>query len=297
MRDCNVPGKWSDNLGGKEVEFTKKCVNCLSDENSHSWDDFLNIDKVVSLTKVIPNSNRSDDELIAMKSIMFEIRFAYLVCQSGLSALYEFQPNAESAKTVDFKVYGKKIGEICLLIELTSLRESRKQKKRTSTTEAQYDRVPVTKVVCDLGEDEEVNEYCKAQNVLVEKAQKYPKRKVANQFNVVIVDMRSSILGGWDNYDSHNVLYGSNNLNGYTQRHMKNGMLFPGIFSSAHPEYHNEKFVHLRNSIHYFGFVVEKHYASNELATAIQWFKNPGLIDDKCMLDLRVEVFNGETST
>lgn len=87
--------------------------------------------------------------------------------------------------------------------------------------------------------------------------------------------LRSSILKCLDKDDCRHILFGGERLEPVKRRPMKNRALFPGIFCSTHPDEGKEALSHLRNSIHYFGFVVEKEYTENELAKKIMWFKNP----------------------
>ena len=192
-------GVWSDNLNPDEVNFTKKCANELS--NKEGWCNFINDKVIKNAVNTSPNLNRTTSELYRLKSALFEVRIAFLVYRSGLNAEYEFNPNAKGNKTVDFRVFGNQ--NISLLVELSSLRESKSQKNQTGSNGDFFG--------CLLTDDNEVAEYCKTQKVLTEKAKKFPSKIIKNQFNVIILDMRSSIIGQCDYLDYCNILYGSKN--------------------------------------------------------------------------------------
>jgi len=222
-------GMWSDSLKFNEGEFSTLCINEL--QKSGTWEKFLADDKIKHSIETISTPNRSYDETRALKSALFEVRFAYLVYRSGLYAEYEVGLNANTDKTVDFKVFGESLDNKILLFELSSLRESNCQKNKTrleiKNNQTDYE--------CMLGGDDDVNEYCKAQNVLKEKAYKFPDEITENQFNIILLDMRSSILEFADDGDYKNILYGSKLSDGYTQRSMKDGKLFPGVFLQNTP--------------------------------------------------------------
>ncbi|MCK4608459.1 MAG: hypothetical protein KAT71_03175 [Gammaproteobacteria bacterium] len=267
-------GKIKDYLSLDEVENSKKYAEILA--KSGKWGAFLADDKIDKAINVTLNLSVTFDELNSIKSALFEVRFAYLIHQSGLTAEYEFNPNpnknkkGQKQKSIDFKLcYASK--NINLLIELSSLRESNIQKDKTWEA-GKF-------VGCCLNGDDEVSEYFKAQKVLIEKAAKFSPEIIPNQYNIILLDMRSSILENLDCFDCRNILYGSEGLDPALQRHTKDNKLFPGIFCSTHPNEGDVVLDHLRKSIHYFGFVVEKQYMQDELATEIKWFKNPSYLD------------------
>lgn len=123
---------------------------------------------------------------------------------------------------------------------------------------------------CNLDENDDVKEYYRTQNILQKKASKFSIRTLKNSFNIILLDMRASILGCSDFIDYKNILYGKVRDNGQ--------ILFPGVFSERHPGYNDLK--HLHQSIHYFGFVVEEKFEKNELLNKIHWFNNPQLTCD-----------------
>lgn len=282
-------GMWSDYIKREEAEFTKTCAcELMKDEN---WKDFLSNKQIKNAINIKPDEKRTESNLIAVKSAMFEIRIAYLTQQSGLKAEYEFNPNEKNKKTVDFRVYGEKINIINLLMELSSLRESKIQKDKTWSVNKKNEPVFFG---CALEGNDDVSEYFKAQKILVEKAAKFPDKIIGNQFSIILLDMRASMLECCDQYDFYNILYGSKNLDSHAQCYTKDNKLFSGIFCHTHPGYSDTDLVHLRKSIHYFGFVVEKDYTQDELPAKIQWFKNSSLITND-LLDLKLrEIFNGK---
>lgn len=279
-------GKWADELTRDELENTKKFARELA--KSNEWNNFLSDAKVKNAINSHINNSRTFSQLNTIKSALFEIRFSYLIHQSGLKAEYEFNPNNYYKKTVDFKVLVNENKNINLLIELSSLRESDIQKEKTWKNGDFFG--------CILVGDDDASAYFKAQKVLIEKASKFPSEKVDDQFNIVIIDMRSTILGCCDCYDYKNILYGSEKLGIEMQRFTKDNKLFPGLFCATHPGNEDADLNHLRSSIHYFGFVVEENYSQNELATKIHWFQNPNLVTrDSPGLDLK-KIFKGTSA-
>jgi len=275
----------SDFLNCDEVEFTKKCACTLKREKS--WRDFLNDEKIQKAINITTDTEKSEANVGAMKSAMFEIRIAYLIHQSGLSAKYEANAHQKNKKTIDFSVHVKKSENINLLIEVSSLRKSKLEKEKSWENEEFFG--------CCLNGDDEVSGYFKAQKVLVEKAEKFPSKIAQDQFHIIILDMRSSILGSTDCWDYHSILFGSEGLDAGLQRATKRNELFPGILSQDHPGSNCNNVKHLRKSIHYFGFVIENNYKPDELATKIKWFKNPNLINESNNLNLRM-ILNGKNA-
>lgn len=278
-------GSCSDTLNEDEVNYTKECA-CTLSHTSH-WCDFLNNEQIERAVNVEKNKNRTAAELISIKSALFEVRVAFLIHSSGLNVEYEYSANPNNDKSIDFKVSGNKLKNFNLLIEISSLRESELQKDKTWTNGDFFG--------CILTGDDDVSAYFKAQKVLIEKAKKFPSENIDDQINTIILDMRSPILGCSDCDDYKNILYGSKNLDSHAQRYTNDNKLFPGIFCPTHPGGGDADLNHLRKSIHYFGFVVEKKYTKDELANEIRWFKNPDL-DSNDMPNLK-EILNGVNVT
>lgn len=260
-------GSWSDNLNSEEVIYSKKCANELSHINS--WNTFLNSPQIKTAIYLEADHNRSYEELISLKSALFEIRFAYLIQKSELSAKYEYKADTNGNKTVDFCVFGNTIGSKNILIELSSLRESDIQKNATIQT---LDGIWST---CLDGNDD-VSEYFKVQMVLCEKAEKFPTKTSDDIFNAILLDMRAPNLGIFDQYDYINILLGSHYVEDFYKRYTKQNGLFPGIFCEEHPGSNDLK--HLTSVTHFFGFVIEKEYNRNELEREIFWYQNPNII-------------------
>ena len=263
----NKNGILADYLSFNEVEFSQACAKELQSEKT--WQNFLNIPIIKKSIALKRQSGLSGDELRSIKSALFEIRVAHLIHKSGLNAEYEFSSNTDNKKTVDFRVFGRGLGNKTLLIELSSLRESQLQKDKTWVDNEWFG------CMLDTDGNNDAREYIRAQSVLIEKALKFSDALTVNQFNIILLDMRSIILTMSDCHDYYNILYGSDGLAPHLQRQIGN-KLFEGIFCAAHPEY--QKFEHLRETIYCFGFVNEQRYEQNELARKIQWLRNPELI-------------------
>lgn len=241
-------GKFTDYLSRNEVINSQEYAAILA--KSGNWDVFLKTNNIKNALNIKQDPERTFDELNSIKSALFEVRFAHLIHQLELTAEYEFNLNihgnkkSQQPKTIDFKI--NVLENTNILVELSSLRERYCQKKKTWIRDEFFG--------CCLGGNDEVSEYFKIQNILIEKAKKFPSAITKNQYNIIVLDVRSSILNSSDCYDYHNVL--------------------SRILCLTHQSDDGE-LDHLRRNIHYFGFVVEKKYTPDELANEIKWFKNP----------------------
>ena len=287
MEKNRKQGILSDNLTDREVTFTKKAAESLSNVD---WArKLLKSNKIARALAVTPNRNRSYDDTNEIKSALFEVRFAYAIYKAGLNAEYEFSSNMKGS-TVDFKV----IGNTNWLIELTSLRESSAVKDNTKTENEYFEFISRTKAGAE--NSPEIRDLIKLQSAICCKISdsktpnkignpiKFPEIK-PNLYQMILVDVRSFMGVGGDFYDWFNVAYGSKKLASLDQgihcRYLKDNegkiSLIKGLFEEDHPDLRSQ---HIRDRIHALAFISEKKYDENEIITNMCLFPNPAYFEE-----------------
>ncbi len=284
-------GIFTDPLTMEEVNFSKKAGKEL--EQLEWTKDLLNESKIISALNAKPTDNRSYSSLNAIKSALFEIRFAYSIYNAGLIAEYEYTAGIGDT-SVDFRCTDG--NNVIWLIELTSLRESVAVKENTSIGNNYFSYRSIPK---KNKNSPEVIDIIKTQKAICSKVVnnkgtpiKFPSVQ-PNCFHMIVVDMRSFNAGISDCYDYHNIAYGSKSLidkhDGiYCRRWIDQSnateSYISGLFDEQHPDIKSQ---YVRERIHVLGFILEKKYSKNELKNNIKFFCNPNL----CTKQLKITDF------
>jgi len=270
-------GMFSDPLTIPEVMSGKRIYDELK---KIVWaKKLLNDNKVKTAISCKPNSRRKVSELFAIKSALFELRFAGLIHSLNLTAEYEYKTGV-GGSSVDFKIEKNKKQ---WLIELTSLKESIEVKKNTRVKGNQFCYLSISK---NNENSPEVFDLIKVQNAIINKTInndgkpiKFDKHK-RNVYNIILIDMRAFNAGAADYFDCFNIVNGSelllNPKYGFYVRYWIDekgqSSLIKGLFDKAYPD-KNAK--NVRNRIHAIGFVLEKDFSDNEMNKKIMFFPNP----------------------
>lgn len=203
-------GCFSDYLSHTEVSFSKSAGTCLEQVK---WAKKLLCDgKIKKALKCEANKNRAYDEFDEIKSALFEVRFAYALQTHSLSAEYEF-PCGLGKTTVDFKI----LGSPEWFIELTSLRETNHIKEKSFQESNFFGAM--------LDSDDESKEIIKIQNAILNKVTNSKGDPIkflessSNQYNMIIIDIRSSLLNSLDEKDCWLSCYGSFSLSNIEHGH------------------------------------------------------------------------------
>jgi hypothetical protein len=214
---------------------------------------------------------------------LFEARFARYLYETGLDIEHEYKAGA-GGSNIDFLI--KEKNGVKWLIELTSLDESEEVKKKTKVGGGFFS-FESTISPADTGNNVESLSLIRAQRRILSKvatenkATKFFAPK-ADEYNIIIIDMRGFITKTSDEYDYRNILYGWNKLNDHEKELYgrffiaENGEKKPilGIFDSSHPD---KRAKYLQERIHGVGFICEKTYKHGEIQGRLILFHNPKL--------------------
>lgn len=275
-------GLWADPLGIEEVNFSKQAADALS---KVEWaKPLLTEAKISRALSCVPNDGRTMDALLEIKSALFEVRFAYAIHVANFAGQYEHKTGV-GRSSVDFLICGK-AGQRNWLIELTSLHESEAAKKSSWQKESFFGYVSYPKP----GKNStEIRDIIKVQQAILHKvaskeqeAIKFP-MPTAENYHVIVVDVRAWNIGTADKWDFHNIVYGSQSLaqkkNGIFCQHWigddGKSELLRGVLDPSHPD---QKAKHLRERVHAVAFISEKHYTKSEMNAQISIWPNPHLV-------------------
>lgn len=275
-------GKWADRLTTEEVVFSREAANALM---TADWgNEFCSSDSIKTILNELKSpENISDDSILRAKALLFEIRFAYSILQSGLSAKYEYKAGVEDS-SIDFIVYGKE-NDRDWLIELTSLRESQKVKDSTITNGN-------FSTYISPSNDDEMDDIIRAQRAILSKVANQNSNKPTkfppldnSTSRAIVIDMRSMNAGGGaDKMDICNIVYGSRRLVGkgidyevYSKQWKRQDGSYEyvrGVFETDHPD---ERAKFLQERIHALVFISEKKYETGHINSIIKVAYNPKL--------------------
>lgn len=258
---------WGEILSSKEVYF---CTDLLEQLRSADWARPL-------LTRVGDPEIWSYDS----KPVLFELRFAGDAHTAGLAPTYEYTTGV-GASTVDFRI---DVAGTRWLVELVSILTSDALKQASwegglffgasLQTNAEDPRQSVE------GETLLVQQKIGEKVVGPEGPRKFP-APVANQYHVILVDMRGFGITGGDIWDFQQVAYGLAGLPAdkrylahYWTDSEGNRRPILGLFDEHNT--HQRAARRIRDCIHFIGFCNDESYALNGVRNNTHFFPNPRL--------------------
>ena len=207
------------------------------------------------------------------RGLLFEVRFAAALAQSGAEAEYEFHAGMGDT-TVDFKVHG----DPPVLLELVRLGASDAVRGATTITDHGWETILSTDAA-DPARSEE-GELIKAQERIGEKAFrrsvgpiKFPAPE--GQLNVILVEGRGYLGdGNGDTLDWQQVMLGGGGIWEKSWTNPRTGERTPivGLFDEACP---TEASATMRDRIHAVGFACEQRFDLSELRAGLTLVTNP----------------------
>jgi hypothetical protein len=243
---------WTDTLTTQEVEFTRRAIGVLSNA---PWANPL-------LSRLRKRGGIKRENM----PLMFEVRYAYELHRAGLMAVYEF-PTGVKNSTVDFCVRNS----ATWLIELVSIRSTEDPRKSPGSAQ-------MITVLEKIG-----------QKVLSKgAATKFPPPD--QSFHVILVDVRGYLDEGGDVFDYREMAYGAYGIpeeNAWMIHHWNQvqGAPLPvrGLFQQSNPQLSAR---HIRERIHFLGFVREREFKEREIPNVAYYLSNPHLFStQECALE------------
>lgn len=209
------------------------------------------------------------------KAKLFELRFGHSLHKAGILPRYETPGEGQS--TLD---YGFASGGRDFLVEMMRLEETDAVRAATTTEQLGDGTVIFGRRLSAGGNDPRHSEEGETLKAVERICQKFESGGKPHKFpapgsatHILLVDFRTFLNGG-DEWDRVHVGLGGELVRNPFNRRYWNGELITGVFS---PRTKLRGAAEARERLHFIGFVNEKSYETEELATAIQFIANPHL--------------------
>jgi hypothetical protein len=210
------------------------------------------------------------------KSLLFELRFANALQEAGVVAEYEIPGEGDSRIDFGFTSNGQRWA-----VELLRLAETAAVQAATRNTVDGDEVVWSSRALRTNAEDarqSEEGEMLKVVQRICQKCERggQPHKFAvpAGQFNVLLVDMRTFLMRGGDEYDWVHIALGGEYMRNEFLRRYWEGQLITGVFS-ARTAMRGTAFA--RTRLHFIVFVREEEYASGSFGNSIFLVPNPHL--------------------
>jgi len=272
----------------------------MTEEEEHFW-DFLSEREAVFMQKIMDELGNAQwahpilEHIAANggltrhhKSLLFELRFGHAVHQQGIALSYESPGEAQSTLEFGFVCDGQ-----TWRVELMRLEETQAAQEATQITEDEggmkWFRRTLSASAADRRQSEE-GETLKAVQRICQKCEsngqphKFPMPD-DGALHALLVDFRTFLHGG-DVHDRIHVGLGGEFLTKNLFRRFWDGALISGVFNKRTKVRGAE---HIRERLHFLGFVNEKEFGDGSFAKATEFVANPYLFaseaDAKAALD------------
>lgn len=245
-----------------EVPYTQAAISALAD--------------VLWTQKLVRRVEQDGGVLEANRPLLFEVRFAFELNRSQVSAEYE-HPTSVATTSVDFCIHSSAEW----LVELVSIRGSRAA-GNASIDDGTYFGLTLASIPGFDTKSSEAGEMLLVQQKIGAKV--YAGREVkfpsvtAGAFHMIVADMRG-YLGGIpavDQFDYRQIANGAYGVPDHCVQFWGNEPI-KGLFELGNP-LQAAKLV--RERVHFLAFVYERLYIEGELREVIRFFANPHLFKD-----------------
>jgi hypothetical protein len=251
-----------DFLTGREADYTQSVMDELA---KTPWAKPLVDD--VNATGGLTGEN---------KAKLFELRFGHGLDKAGIVPRYETPGEAQS--TLD---YGFTSGGRDFLVEMMRLEETDAVRAATKIEKFADGAVMTSRRLGTDATDKRQSEEGETLKAVQRICQKFESDGKPHKFpvpgaatHVLLVDFRTFLLDGGDEYDRVHVGLGGDLVTNEAHRRYWEGKLITGVFS---PKTNVRGAAEARQRLHFIGFVNEKSYEEGAFGPAIQFIANPHL--------------------
>ncbi len=262
---------WSDNLSEREADFTRRARKALAGKR---WAEPL-----------LGRVTKAGGLVAGAMPLLFEIRFAYELYRAGSTPEYEY-PAGVGQSTVEFRIPISAARE--WLVELVSIRASEPAKSAIRETGLIYQQV-FSNAARDRKQSEEA-EMITAEQKIGEKVfargrpTKFP-LPGASALHAIVVDMRGYLDGGGDVFDYRQMAYGASGIPAKNKWMIHYWEIKPGKRQPIAGLFEHSNRLgaarHVRERIHFLGFVCEREYSDGEIPSTTYYLANPHLFATK----------------
>ncbi len=260
-------------------------VNKQMRDDEHSW-DFLSDREATFVDKIIRNLTniawaqplltaieRNGGVIRANKARFFELRFAYALHQAGIAPSYEVPGEGQSALGFGFTCAGNN-----WLVELMRLEDTQTVEDATQPS-ADEDGTPWflpclstnAEALMPSIEGETLMAVQRICQTCERDGQPHKFPALNDSYRAILVDFRTFVDGG-DIYDRIHVGLGGEYVRDWDCRLYSDGILISGVFNERTSA---RGAVHMRERVHFLGFVRETAFADGAFSAGTQFIANP----------------------
>lgn len=299
---------WSDVLTPAEIKYSILAREQLRKSQYKGALNLLRDQKIEKAFDQIDQQELALEEILNIKSFLFETRFARDIDSENLEFDYEYKiEESKKSKSIDFFIKPKLSKLDGWLIELTTFKTSQSVKENTIFTNYSSGIQTFTYSSGESSESKEnspeVRDIIKAQRAILKKAEKFTK-VLPGIYNIILMDIRGFNFGINDEGDFLNIVYGSKvflkgeeshiYVRQWTNPKTKEKHLVKGIFDENYEENCSDEikegFNCLKKNVHGIGFISEKNYKPGEIVKKVKLYGNPNIFGEESIKESSDEI-------